>query len=109
MSFYQAIRICLAKYADFTGCASRAEFWWFTLFMTLAASALAYVHEALSSIFLIALLLPFLAAGARRLRDSGKNPWWQLLILAPVGGLVALIILWAAPTAPLSPETAPTA
>jgi uncharacterized membrane protein YhaH (DUF805 family) len=42
-------------------------------------------------------LLPLLAVGARRLRDIGKSPWWQLFLLVPVGGIVILGILWAQP------------
>lgn len=97
MTFYESIRVCLTKYAEFNGRASRPEFWWFTLFVTLAASALEYLSENLSAIFLIAVLLPLLAAGARRLHDIGKSGWWQLFLLAPVGGLVLLGILWAQP------------
>jgi hypothetical protein len=37
VTFFEAIRVCLTKYADFTGQASRSEFWWFTLFVTLVA------------------------------------------------------------------------
>jgi DNA-binding CsgD family transcriptional regulator len=97
MTFQGAIRVCLTKYADFTGQASRAEFWWFALFVTLVAAALLYISEALSSIFLIAVLLPFLAVGARRLHDIGKSGWWLLYMLVPVGGLVALAFLWSQP------------
>ena len=97
MSFQEAIRVCFMKYAEFNGRAGRAEFWWFALFVTLVASALAYVSEAASSIFLIAVLLPLLAVGARRLRDAGHSGWWQLFLLAPVGGIVVLGFLWALP------------
>lgn len=104
MTFPQAIRVCLTKYAEFHGRASRAEFWWFALFVTLVAGALGYVHENVAAIFMIAVLLPFLAAGARRLNDVDKSPWWLLILLAPVGGLVALGFLWAMPPADLLPE-----
>ncbi len=97
MTFQGAIRVCLTKYADFTGQASRAEFWWFALFVTLVTAALLYLSEALSSIFLIAVLLPLLAVGARRLHDIGKSGWWLLFLLAPVGGVVALAFLWSMP------------
>jgi DNA-binding CsgD family transcriptional regulator len=106
LTFFESIRICLAKYADFNGRASRSEFWWFVLFVTLVTSALAYFGEAPASVFLIAMLLPFLAAGARRLRDSGKSGWWQLFLLVPVGGLVILATLWAQPPADPMPEPA---
>jgi uncharacterized membrane protein YhaH (DUF805 family) len=74
ITFSESIRICLTKYAEFNGRASRAEFWWFALFVLLVALALAYLNEILSSVFLIAILLPFLAAGTRRLRDKRLSP-----------------------------------
>lgn len=104
MTFPQAIRVCLTKYAEFNGRASRAEFWWFALFVTLVTGALGYVHENVAAIFMIAVLLPFLAAGARRLNDIGKSPWWLLFLLVPVGGLVVLGFYWAMPAADLLPE-----
>jgi DNA-binding CsgD family transcriptional regulator/uncharacterized membrane protein YhaH (DUF805 family) len=103
MSFLEAIRVCFVKYAEFNGRAGRAEFWWFALFVTLVAGALAYVSEAVSSIFSIAVLLPLLAVGARRLRDAGQNVWWLLFLLVPVGGLVVLVWFWAMPTTGKSP------
>lgn len=102
MTFFEAIRVCLiTKYADFTGTASRAEFWWFALFVTLVSAALTTVNEIVGSVFLIATLLPFLAAGTRRLRDSDQNVWWQLFLLVPIAGIVTLGIMWAQP--PVSP------
>lgn len=97
MTFQEAIRTCLTKYAEFNGQASRAEFWWFMLFVILVATALLYMSEALSSIFLIAVLLPLLAVGTRRLHDIGKSGWWWLFALVPVGGMVMLAIFWASP------------
>jgi len=96
-TFFGAIRVCLTKYADFTGRASRSEFWWFTVFVALVGAALTYLSQNLSNIFLIAMLLPLLAAGARRLHETGRSGWWQLFILAPVGGIMLLAILWAQP------------
>jgi uncharacterized membrane protein YhaH (DUF805 family) len=98
MTFIDAVRTCLwKKYADFTGRAGRAEFWWFALFFLLVVAALTALHEALGTVATLALLLPLLAAGTRRLRDTGRSGWWQLFLLAPVGGLVVLITLWALP------------
>ncbi len=97
LTFSESIRVCLTKYAEFNGRASRSEFWWFMLFVILVASGLSYLSELGTSIFLIAILLPLLAAGTRRLRDSGQSVWWQLFLLAPVGGIIVLGILWALP------------
>lgn len=99
MTFYESIRECLTKYAEFNGRASRPEFWWFMLFIVLVASALLLINETVSNIFLIATLLPLLAVGTRRLRDSGKNPWLQLYLLVPVGGIIMLGFFWAMPSA----------
>ena len=99
VNFQNAIRICFVKYADFTGRASRPEFWWFTLFMLLLTAAFTSVSETFGSIFQIAMLLPFLAVGARRLRDSGNNPWSLFYLLIPVGGIIILGYYWAAPPA----------
>ena len=97
VTFFESIRVCLTKYAEFNGRASRSEFWWFALFVTLVASALAYLSQNLSNVFLVAILLPLLAAGSRRLHDAGKSGWWQLFMLAPVAGIILLGILWALP------------
>ena len=35
-----------------------------------------------------------------RLRDAGLSPWWQLISLAPVGGILVLLYLATWPTAP---------
>lgn len=102
ITFFEAIQICFTKYADFSGKATRPEFWWFLLFVALEAAALAYLNEALVSIFLIATILPLLAAGTRRLRDTGNSGWWQLFLLVPVGGIVILGFLWAQPKNKLS-------
>lgn len=106
MTFFESILVCFKKYAEFNGRASRSEFWWFMLFITLVASALAYAGETFVSIFLIATLLPLLAVGARRLRDAGINVWWLLFLLVPVGGLVSLGFLWARPTVNPQPDDA---
>ncbi len=104
LTFAQSIRVCLAKYAEFPGRATRAEFWWFALFVTLVTGAAAYLSESVASIIMIALLLPFLAVGARRLNDAGKSAWWLLFLLVPVGGLVTLVIFWAMPSIEKLPE-----
>lgn len=103
LTFFEAIRVCLIKYADFTGRASRSEFWWFTLFVILVASAVAYLSEAWASVFLVAVLLPQLAVGTRRLRDTGQSVWWQLFLLVPMG-FVVVGTLWVLPSKEKLPE-----
>jgi len=45
-------------------------------------------------IFLIVLLLPSFAVGARRLHDIDKTGWWQLLWITIIGGII--VIIWQA-------------
>ena len=65
VTFFESIVICLAKYADFHGRASRSEFWWFALFVTLVTGALTYLSEAVASVFLIAVLDVYKRQGLR--------------------------------------------
>jgi len=93
MTFADSIRTCLSKYADFNGTASRSEFWWFMLFIVLVGAALSLLSTTLASLFYLAVLLPDLAVGARRLHDTGKSGWWQLLLIVPLG-VIVLIVFW---------------
>lgn len=89
ITFGDAIKICFNKYADFNGRARRSEFWWFYLF-TFIVGLIPYLGYVAS----IALLIPSLAVGARRLHDTGRSGWWQLLALIPCIGAIILIIWW---------------
>jgi uncharacterized membrane protein YhaH (DUF805 family) len=49
----------------------------------------------LSTIYMLAVLLPSLAVGARRLHDIGRTGWWQLISFIPlIGGII--LIVWCA-------------
>ena len=93
MSFAESIRTCFNKYADFNGTASRPEFWWFMLFVFLVALALNVISTTLGALFGLAVLLPQLAVGARRLHETGRSGWWQLLLIVPFG-VIVLIVFW---------------
>ncbi|MBL8469782.1 zinc-ribbon domain-containing protein [Methyloversatilis discipulorum] len=92
MSFGTAISTCLRKYADFDGRATRAEYWWFYLFFLLVAWGAAIIDGSgtLSGLLNLLLLLPSLAAAARRLHDTGRSGWWQLIGFTIIG-LIPLI------------------
>ena len=96
MDFQQAVKICLLKkYADFSGRASRPEFWWFVLAQFLASAVVSVVSSTLATVLALGLLIPGLAAGARRLHDLGKSGWLQLIGLIPILGWI-LLIYWGA-------------
>jgi uncharacterized membrane protein YhaH (DUF805 family) len=96
MEIGQSIETCMTKYADFNGRASRSEFWWFFLFNLLVSAVVNTISHSdrLESLVSLALLLPDLAVGARRLHDIGKSGWWQLLMLTGIG-FVPLLIFWS--------------
>lgn len=95
MTFQESIQLCFQKYADFNGRAKRPEYWWFALFMFLTSMILGMVSDMLSIVFSVATVLPSLAAGARRLHDTNKSGWFQLLWIIPILGWVAVIYLLA--------------
>ena len=98
MSFSDSIKTCFQKYIEFSGRASRSEYWWFALFILVVSVALSVVAivlpllSFLEWIFALAVLLPSLAVGARRLHDTNRTGWWQLLHLAPIVGVVLIVV-----------------
>jgi len=92
MTFSESIQACFSKYADFNGRAKRPEYWWFALFVFLVSLGLGIVSDIVSALFSLATLLPSLAVGARRLHDTKRSGWWQLLWLVPVIGWIVVIV-----------------
>lgn len=87
------VRDCFLQFADFSGRASKYDYWWFLVFVLLI-SALAEIISPVLRIFVTVLfLLPFLAVGTRRLNDAGQNVWWQLIYLVPFGFVVVLLFM----------------
>ncbi len=95
MTFVEAVRTCFTKYADFSGCAKRPEFWWWVLFVFVASLVLGFVSHLVSGLFSLATLIPSIAVTTRRLHDIDRSGWWQLIGLIPLIGLIILII-WCA-------------
>jgi uncharacterized membrane protein YhaH (DUF805 family) len=98
MTFGESIQTCFRKYADFKGCASRSEFWWWALFVLLCTMGLGIISDKLSGLFALATLLPYFAAGARRLHDTDRSGWLQLVGLVPFVGWIIVIYWLAQPT-----------
>jgi uncharacterized membrane protein YhaH (DUF805 family) len=92
MKFEDSIRVCFAKYATFSGRASRSELWWFVLFLVLVSAACSIVSDKLSAVFSIATLVPALAVTTRRLHDVDKSGWMQLIGLIPIVGFIVVIV-----------------
>jgi uncharacterized membrane protein YhaH (DUF805 family) len=96
----------LKKYAVFSGRARRKELWMFALISFLIALALSIIEFStglydattnlgyLSSIYGLAVLLPSLAVGVRRLHDTGRSGLWILIGLVPLVGAIVLIVFY---------------
>ncbi len=94
MTFGDSISTCFSKYAAFGGRASRSEFWWWFLFTFLVSVATGMVSQTISGLFSLAVLLPSLAVGARRLHDTDRSGWFLLLWIIPLIGWIVLLV-WA--------------
>ena len=96
MSFGQSISTCFSKYVKFSGRATRAEYWWFYLFCVLLSwgSILVDRTEVLSGVIVLVTLLPAIAVATRRLHDTNRSGWWQLIIFTIIG--VIPLIIWLA-------------
>tara|TARA_B100001059_G_C17585818_1_gene452175 strand:+ start:159 stop:638 length:480 start_codon:yes stop_codon:yes gene_type:complete len=92
----------MGKYATFSGRATRSEFWWFYLFvtvfgwLTMLVDSYVVVNDigAINLIFQLVMAIPCLAAGARRYHDINRSGWWQLLAFTLI--LIPLTIYWYA-------------
>ncbi len=98
--FLNAVKACLRKYVDFSGRATRSEFWWFFLFQIIVMAVTGALSSTLNGIAALALLLPALAVGARRLHDIGKSAWFMLLGLIPLVGALILLYWCVQPSGP---------
>ena len=102
MNFTQSISHCFSNYTNFSGRASRSEFWWFFLFVTIlefVADIWDYINGYgeigyIAWIVFAATIVPSLSVGARRLHDLNKSGWLQLLAITIIG-LIPLFIWWA--------------
>lgn len=100
MGFQEAVQSALSKYVDFTGRASRSEYWWFVLFsivVQVVAQIVDYIifiplmqFSLLYALAALALLLPGLAVAFRRIHDVDRTAWWLLIAFTVIGALVLL-------------------
>ncbi len=99
-------RAVLENYANFSGRDNKAQFWWFILGVAIIAVVLNILGEAsplfatLSVLFTIAVLLPSIGATTRRLHDTGRSGWWQVIQLIPFAGLALIIYFTVQPSNP---------
>ena len=68
----------------------RSEYWWFVLFIVGVGFTLAILSRFLSGVFSLLTIIPAISAATRRLHDTNRSGWWQLLALFPVIGTLVL-------------------
>ena len=93
--------VVLERYAQFTGRSRRAEFWWYALanliisivFNILGQATVAF--SIVGFIYALAVLIPGIAVGIRRLHDTDKSGWWLLIAFVPLVGAIVLIVFFA--------------
>ena len=108
VGFLGSIKLGFRRYADFKGRSTRAEFWWWVLFIVLSifivlildAVVAAFVPNDVSplfSLFLVGTLVPNQAVAVRRLHDIGKRgrwllAWYGITVAAWLGAMALLFV-----------------
>ena len=96
----------LKKYTVFSGRARRKEFWMFFLFSAIISIFLAVIDEFmgwqfemggdilgfLSTLYYVAVIVPYLAVIIRRLHDTERTGWWILIAFIPIVGVLVLLV-----------------
>jgi len=97
----------LQKYVEFSGRARRKEFWTFALTNFVISIILSVLDGIvgigfgfIGTLFSLAIFLPSIAVGVRRLHDIGKEGWWLLVGLIPVIGWIVLIYFYVQDSEP---------
>jgi uncharacterized membrane protein YhaH (DUF805 family) len=93
-------KVVLENYANFEGRARRQEFWYYALaglIIGVGFSILGQItpiFSIVSLLYSLAVLVPGIAVGVRRLHDIGKPGIWLLLVFTCVG--IIILLVWAA-------------
>lgn len=87
------------SYLEFNGRVSRRQYWMFALYSIIVSFVLGFIGGLIpplsifSLLFSLALLVPSVGLGVRRLHDINLSGWFFLIALIPfVGGLVLLFL-----------------
>ena len=96
MDFTSAIKSGFSNYANFSGRASRSEYWYFTLFSVIVNIGASLIDQILGIYIVaglagIALIIPCLSMIWRRLHDVDKSGAWFFIIFTCVGAIVLLV------------------
>ena len=98
MDFTSAIKSGFSNYANFSGRASRSEYWYFTLFSIIVNLGAGLIDQILgfyivAGIAGMALIIPGLSMSWRRLHDIDKSGAWWFIWLSCVG--IIVLFVWS--------------
>ena len=85
MNFQTSIRSGFQNYANFKGRASRAEYWWWTLFTVILGLVGSSIHSSVGSLAQLVTLLPSISVAVRRMHDVDRVGWF---IFVPIYNLI---------------------
>ena len=104
-----AVKLFFVNYFNFSGRASRGEFWWAYLAFFIVSIILAIIDAVIggvvygftesefllnngifTNIFSLITLIGWISLTSRRLQDNGHTGWWQLAYFS----IIPTIILW---------------
>lgn len=105
MSLPEAVTTVLQKYVDFSGRARRSEYWWWILAYCIAlgvaqAISIAIHTEILYLLVILAVILPTLSVGVRRLHDTDRSGWWILINIIPLIGAIIFLVFTVSDSTP---------
>ena len=101
------LKVLKENYANFDGRARRSEYWYFMLFNVIISivlnilagvfgsisGTLAMIVSGIAGLYSLAVLVPGIAVGVRRLHDTGKSGWLMLLGLVPIANFYLIYLL----------------
>ncbi|MGR3713457.1 MAG: DUF805 domain-containing protein [Shimia sp.] len=113
MGPFGAVKSVLSNAFTFSGRASRSEYWWWGLIYFGVGISLGYADyrafearlalgqapirsllDFNSLIFVILAFFPNLSVTVRRLHDTDRSGWWQLITMVPfIGGIWFLVLM----------------
>jgi len=102
VDFKTAVSEYFSNYCNFSGRASRSQYWWPVLFNFIVAIVLSIIGtliggkdviNILTGLYSLAVLLPSLGISVRRLHDIGKGGGWIFISLVPIIGSIWFLVL----------------
>jgi len=91
MDFGQAVSAYFSNYFNFSGRASRSEFWWAILFTFLVGLVVSLI-PIVNMLWSLGTFFPSISLATRRLHDTNRSGWLQLLAICFPIGTIAVIV-----------------